>query len=83
VTEITRIGVGFLDHLAEAKDMVWPESDPFADCVVRRFVTAINEILGESKYSPAAVMLCTTTAIHLLAGAKVHLETAKLLANRA
>ena len=28
VTEITRYGMGFLDHLAGAKDMVWPESDP-------------------------------------------------------
>lgn len=82
VTELTRYGMGFLDHLAGAKDMV--SRDPFADCVVRRFVTAINEILGESKYSPAGMMLCTTTAVHLLAGAKaqVYLEIAKLLANK-
>jgi hypothetical protein len=65
--------------------MVWPPDDHFKDCVVSRFSAAINEILGESKYSPAGMTLGVTTAVHLLAGvkAKVYLETAKLLANSA
>ena len=65
VPEVTRYGMGFIDHLGEAKDMVWPPDDHFKDCVVSRFSAAINEILGESKYSPAGMTLGVTTAVHL------------------
>jgi hypothetical protein len=78
MTELTLRGMGVINHLAGAKDFVG--KDVLDDCVVRRFVIAIDETLGLKKSYLTDSMLCISAGAHVLSALKAHVyrEIAKL-----